>query len=116
MTETNHTQDNRLNIFGALALWALTSVLAFVLIPTILDIVLKLYAAFWGSYGFYGEVYQTGIAIRQFLVLPLGLVAVGVVIGGAEYHYRHVGEIASWKLFSETLAVEAALFLLSAFI
>jgi hypothetical protein len=49
-------------------------------------------------------------------VLPLGLIAVSVVIGGAEYHYHHVGEIASWKLFSETLAVEAALFLLSAFI
>jgi hypothetical protein len=116
MTETNNAQENRLNLIGALALWSLTSALAFVLIPTILDIALKIYAAFWGSYGFYGEVYQVGIAIRQFLVLPLGLIAVGVVIGGAEYHYRHVGEIASWKLFSETLAVEAALFLLSAFI
>ena len=116
MTETNNAQKNRRSIIGAFALWVLTSALAFVLILTILDIVLKIYAAFWGSYGFYGEVYQMGIAIRQFLVLPLGLLAVGVVIGGAEYHYHHVGEIASWKLFSETLGVEAALFLLSAFI
>jgi hypothetical protein len=116
MTETNAAQENRLNLIGAAALWALTSALAFVLIPTLLDIVLKVYAAFWGSYGFYGEVYQVGIAIRQILVLPLGLLAVGVVIGGAEYHYRHFGEVRSWKLFAETLAVESAFFLLSAFI
>lgn len=115
MTELN-TKPNRLETIGTVALWALASVLTFVLIPALLDIVLKIYAAFWGSYGFYGETYQISVAVRQFLTLPLGLLAVGVIIGGAEYHYRHVGEIASWKLFAETLAVEAAFFLLSAFI
>ncbi|MGC9398226.1 MAG: hypothetical protein ACP5HM_03730 [Anaerolineae bacterium] len=116
MTETHNAQAEPLNMVGALVLWGLTSALAVVLIPTVLDIVLKIYAAFWGSYGFYGEVYQMGVAIRQLLTLFLGLIAVAVVIGGGEYHYGHVGEPASWKLFAETLGVEAAFLLLSAFL
>ncbi len=113
MTDLEAKPDRMVTV-GALTLWALTSVLAFVLIPAVLEIVLKIYAAFWGSYGFYGEVYRTGVALRQLLVLPLGLLAVGVIIGGGEYHYRHVGDGRSWKLFSETLAVELAIILLAA--
>jgi hypothetical protein len=116
MTEIDNAQASREEWIGATVLWAVTSALAFVLITTILDIALTIYAVFWGEYGFYGQSYQIGTAIRQFLVLPLGLLAVGIIIGGAEYHYRHIGEPASWKLFAETLAVELTLFLIAAFI
>jgi hypothetical protein len=115
MTELN-AKPNRLETISTVTLWALTSVLAFLLIPTLLDLILKIYAAFWSDYGFYGETYQISVAVRQFLTLPLGLMAVGVIIGGAEYHYRHVGEPTSWKILSETLAVELTFFLISAFI
>jgi hypothetical protein len=36
-------------------------------------------------------------------VMGAALLYIGLVIGGAEYHYRNVGQPNSWKLFSITL-------------
>jgi hypothetical protein len=36
-------------------------------------------------------------------VMGAALLYIGVVIGGAEYHYKNVGQPNSWKLFSLTL-------------
>lgn len=36
-------------------------------------------------------------------VMGAVLLYIGVVIGGAEYHYRNIGQPGSWKLFSITL-------------
>ena len=50
-------------------------------------------------------------ALTMFVVLIAAIVYIFVVIGGAEYHYRRIGEAGSWKLFSLTILAE--LFILS---
>jgi hypothetical protein len=54
--------------------------------------------------------------IHIILVIILAILWIGVVIGGAEYHYKRVGRPDSWKLFSRTLAVELSILFLAVFI
>lgn len=100
----------------ALMLWLATAALGFLTLPRALDVLLRIYAGFWGDYGFYGRTYSTAVALRQFLVLPLSMIVIAAIIGGAEYHYRHVGESKSWRLFAQTLGTELAIFLMATFI
>jgi hypothetical protein len=46
----------------------------------------------------------------------LAVAWIGVAIGGAEYHYKRVGQPSSWKLFSRTLAVEISILVLALFV
>ena len=101
---------------ATLGLWLATAVLGFLALPKALNILLRIYAGFWGDYGFYGRTYSTAVALRQFLVLPLAMIVIAVIIGGAEYHYRHIGEPRSWRLFAQTLGAELAIFLMAMFI
>jgi hypothetical protein len=100
----------------AFILWAGTSAASFVLIPTVLDMVARIYAAFWGGSDFYGRSYWGIVAIRQFLAIPLAVLSIGVIIGGAEYHTKHFNRPASWKLFARTFAAEVALFVMAAIV
>jgi hypothetical protein len=53
------------------------------------------------------------IALGAWGVMLLALVWIGAFIGGAEYHYQHVGERRSWRLFGWTIAVECVILLLA---
>ncbi len=53
------------------------------------------------------------IALGAWGVMLLALVWIGAFIGGAEYHYQHVGERSSWRLFGWTIAVECVILLLA---
>ncbi len=97
-------------------LWCVTSILGFLSLPYALNIATGIYAGFWGDYGFYGRTYSTAVALRQFLVFPLAILVIVVVIGGAEYHLRHVGKPESWRVFAQTLGAELAIFLMAMFI
>jgi len=97
----------------AFAIWAVIAVVGFWAIPATLDMAVRIYAAFWGDYAFYGEGYWNAVALRQFLVLPLALLYIVAVIGSAEYYYRNLGEPGSWKFFSRIIAVEASIVVLS---
>lgn len=46
------------------------------------------------------------------LVLILGMFFVFFIIGTSEYHRKHVGQPASWRLFAGSLAVEAGILIL----
>jgi len=46
-------------------------------------------------------------------VLLLALVWIGAFIGGAEYHYEHVGKRRSWRLFGWTIAIEVSILVLA---
>jgi hypothetical protein len=46
-------------------------------------------------------------------VLVLALVWIGAFIGGAEYHYQHVGERQSWRLFGWIIAIEVVILVLA---
>ncbi len=49
-------------------------------------------------------------------MVPLVILAIAVLIGGAEYHYKHLGQPQSWKVFSWTLALELSILVLALFI
>lgn len=98
---------------GIVSLWVVTSVLSVVLIPTTIDLVTRIYAAFWADYTAYGPSYWRGVALRQFLVLPLAVLSVIVIIGGAETYMRHAGTHRSWLFATRTLAVEVGLLIMS---
>ncbi len=97
----------------AIILWAGTAVGGFLLIPTILDLVVRTYARFWGDFNLYGPDYWGAVALRNLLILPLACLYLAMVIGGAEYHSRHFNETGSWRLFTRTIAVEVSLFILA---
>ena len=115
MTNTTKTQKIRVALL-TLGLWLLTVVLTLVTISVLLDVLMRVFAAFWADGGFYSQATQTAIGIRQVLVLPLGIVAVMVAIGGAEYHREHFNTRQSWRTFARTIAVQCGLLLLGVFI
>lgn len=45
-------------------------------------------------------------------VLLGAMLYIGFIIGGAEYHYKHIGQSGSWKLFSITLLVQLFILIL----
>jgi hypothetical protein len=49
-----------------------------------------------------GRAAEAGLAAIM-AVIVAGMLYIGMVIGGAEYHYRNIGQPGSWKLFSITL-------------
>jgi len=100
----------------AFALWLSTAVVGLLEINTVLTMATRVYAQFWGDYGFYGRDYFAGVALRQILVFPLALLLIAVVIGGGEYHYRRFGQPRSWRLFGWVIAVELSILALAFFI
>ena len=92
-------------------LWAMSAGLSVVMIPYVLDVVTRIFVAFWGDGLPGGESYWTIVPVRQLLALPLGVFAVVVIIGGAEYHTRAFNTERSWRLLAVTLALETALVL-----
>ena len=58
-----------------------------------------------------GEAAQAGpIAI---MAVYIGVMLyIGLIFGGAEYHYRHIGQPSSWKLFNITLLGQLFLLIL----
>ncbi|MGC9469251.1 MAG: hypothetical protein ACP5HS_11715 [Anaerolineae bacterium] len=95
------------------ALWLVSSVLSVVLIPVTIDILTRIYIAFWADYSGSVEQYWSGVAIRQFAVIPLAMVAIVVIIGGAEYYLRNFGRRKSWMALTRTLAVELGILLMA---
>ncbi len=94
-------------------LWALSAVLSVVMIPTTLDAVTRIFAAFWGDGGVFGRDYWNIVMIRQLLTAVMAVLAVAIIVGGAEYHVRAFNTERSWKLLTNTLALEVALLLVA---
>lgn len=100
-------------IILAICLWLTSAVLSLLIIPATIDAVTDIYAAFVADYGEGGRSYWGAVAIRQLLVLPLAVVAVAVVIGGAEYHMRNFDTRKSWLIFTYTLSVQLGVLMIS---
>lgn len=108
----NHLRHriNRLSICTVtLLLWLLTAALGIWSIILIRDLILGNYVRFVPG----GD----GAPLLNTLLLPvLALLWIGITLGGAEYHLKHVGEPGSWTFLSRVLAVELAILLLPLFI
>ena len=116
MMEENGLQSSTRSGVIAFALWAGTAVAGLAAIATVLDVALRVYAAFWGDYGFYGSDYRGALALRNFMVFPLAFLWLAMAVGGGEYHYKNFGQPRSWRLFARTIAVEMSIFALALFI
>jgi hypothetical protein len=46
----------------------------------------------------------------------MGVVCVGIIIGGGEYHLRNFGQPQSWKFFGWTISAELSILLLALFV
>ena len=100
----------------AVALWVGTSVLIFLEILTVREIVLRVYAHFAVTYGFYGRSYWGSQALSIASLLVMAIVCIGVMIGCGEYHIRHFGDPKSWRLFGWTISAELSILVLAMFV
>jgi hypothetical protein len=100
----------------AVVLWAVTSVLAFLEILFVREIVLRIYAHFAATGGFYERAYGGGVAVGVGAAMAMGVVCVGIIIGGGEYHLKNFGQPKSWKFFGWTISAEVAILVLALFI
>ena len=100
----------------AVVLWVITSALGFLEILIVREIVLRVYAHFAATGGFYGRDYGGGVLLGVGAAIAMGVVCVGIIIGGGEYHFRNFGQPNSWRLFGWTIAAEVAIVVLALFI
>ena len=100
----------------AFALWAGTAAAGLAAIATVLGVAIRVYAAFWGDYSFYGSDYRGALALRNFMVFPLAFLWLAMAVGGGEYHYKNLGQPKSWRLFAHIIAVEVSIFVLALFV
>ena len=101
------------------ALWLITAALGVWEIVVVREILFRLIARFTAVSGAGYEAFRQANAAGAagiLLVVVLTIIWIAAFIGGAEYHYRHVGQPGSWRLFARTLAVELSILLLALFI
>ena len=100
----------------AFVLWAATAALGLLEIHIVREMFFRVYARLFADEAAYGSDYWGGLAVGNCLVVILAIVWIAVVIGGGEYHFKHVGKPKSWKLFGRTIAVQLSILILALFI
>jgi uncharacterized membrane protein len=93
----------------AILLYLLTLALGMWDIYLIREIFLLIYATVTSTLA------SSAVLIADILVLVLGIIFVGFAFTTAEYHRKHFNQPSSWKLFAQTLAIEAIFPLLAFF-
>ena len=84
----------------AVMLWLVSLILGLADIRFFYQIIVSIFARFWPSQ------YWTATLTANVSVVVLALVFIAVVIITSEFHYKHAGEPASWKLFAQTIGAE----------
>ena len=92
-------------------LWAGTAIVGLYEILLVRELVYRCYARFWSGVG-YRRGYGRATVLGVWSVFILAMVWIAAFIGGAEYHYKHVGQRGSWKCFAWTIAVELLILVL----
>lgn len=103
----------------ALILWLLTGAIGFWQIALLRELYFTLFAYFTtGNLASYDAFIQsqTAGATSNFFIIALAIIWIAVFLGSAEYHWRHIGQASSWRLFSRVFAAELAIFLLIWFV
>lgn len=100
----------------AFLLWIVTAAVGLWEIIIVRDMVLRVFARFWGNREHFGTDYWVAVQLGQWTVVLLALVWIVLVIGSGEYHYRRLGQRSSWRLFGWTIAGELAILVLAYFI
>ena len=98
-----------ISVVLSFTLWLGTFFLGLLNIIVIRDLTLAAYIFSGGS--------PEGASVFAILAVFLAaIVFIGVIIGGAEFHYRHLGHPSSWKLFVWTIVIQLLVLVLPYFI
>ena len=62
---------------------------------------------------FYDEEVDQAVENLTAMIEPMMIVFLGVVVGGLEYHFHHIGKRRSWRIFTWTLGIEVALIIVN---
>jgi hypothetical protein len=81
-------------------LWLISLVLGLVNIDFFYQIIIAVFARFWPTR------YWAAILTANISVIILAIAFIAFVILTSEFHYKHAGEPASWKLFAQTIGSE----------
>jgi hypothetical protein len=81
----------------AFALWLGTALVGLQVIVIVLDLI---------TWGLHMNVSSRSAIAASWALIPLGVAWVALVVGGGEYHFRHLGRRRSWLLFGFTVLVE----------
>lgn len=100
----------------AVFLWAFTAIVGLQEFVIIREGIIRIYAAFWGDVGISGTDSIMVDALSTFIIWPLGIVWIGLIIGGTEFHFRNFGDPKSWMLFARTIAAEVSVLVLALYI
>jgi hypothetical protein len=87
----------------ALVLWIGTALVGLQVIVTGLDLV---------TWFLFSGVSSRSATLGPWVLIPLGVAWIALVIGGGEFHYRHLGEPSSWRFFAATIGVESFILML----
>jgi hypothetical protein len=102
---------------AAFVLWLGTAALGMWQIVLVRDIILSIYARLAGGEATtFGLEYWRAHTLSTWIVFILAFVWIALVIGGGEYHYRHVGRSRSWKLFGWTIGAQLGILVLAFFL
>ncbi len=104
MIQNNHKSSWILAVLTVI-LWALSAIIAFILLAPVLDSIITIYAAFWADPDPIGNAYYLGVSIRQVGVMVLAVLFVIGIIGGAEHHLKHFNTPSSWHLMILTYTI-----------
>lgn len=96
-------------------LWLSSSVIAFWEILVIRDIGIELYLrlASGSVHVPSGLLADQASAIGQIFVIIGGIIAIAIVPGSADFHYRHFGTSKSWRIFGYTFAFQLLVLVLA---
>jgi predicted anti-sigma-YlaC factor YlaD len=98
-----------LTVILAALLWLGTFIIGFLNLLVVVDLVVTGYLVVGGD-----ADNATVIGILAAMIAAMAYI--GVVIGGAEYHYKNIGQPASWKLFTWTLIIQLFIMVLPYFL
>ena len=97
-------------------LWLGTAVIGLYNLIIIRDLIIIGYANYVikpGSLAGPGtNAYWRSVTVGNFSLLLLAMLWIAVIVGLGEYHFKHIGQRSSWKLFAWTVAVQLTILIL----
>ena len=93
----------------AVCLWLGTIAVGLYQIVILRGMVLRIYGTFWSNRWF-------AVTLGNWSIVAFAMVWIAFAFGTGEYHFRHIGERSSWRLFAISIAVQVAILLLALFV
>lgn len=106
------------NLIVTAVLWLTTSFIAFWEILLIRSMGIDLYLRFANNsiHVPSSRLADQANVIGQIFVIIGGMIAIAIVPGSVDFHYRHFGTLKSWRMFAYVLCFQLVVFMLTTLI